>query len=411
MAELIGDYWYQGLRQPVRFADAVQAAGKRYSAPLFIESSPHPVLTGHVQDGLRASGLAGDAIGSLRRNENSWRRFLLAAAQAYVRGAEVDWSALLGSAPAGALPLPSYPFDRRRYWITDSGSAPSGLGSIEHPLLGAVVQLADNDGYLITGRLSLATLPWLADHAVDGTVLLPGTGFVELAMQAGSLVGCDELVDLTLQSPLVLPEAGATQLQLLVGGPDAAGRRSLTVHSRPADESADWTRHATGLLGSTDSDELTAPSMLTARSAGRRPLPNSTWPTPTTGWPTAATTTGRPSEACAGPGGTSAPATPRSCCRSPRRPTGTRCTRRCWMPRCTCWCWTRSTVPTLPRCCCRSRSTACGSAGPARRNCASGSSGSARTGSACCPGRQRPAGRPAGFAGTAPGRQGGDADR
>ena len=252
--ELIGDYWYQGLRQPVRFADAVVAAAERYPVPLFIESSPHPVLTGHVQDGLRAAGSAGDAIGSLRRNENGWHRFLLSAAQAYVRGAELDWTALLGSAPAGSVTLPSYPFDRRRYWIADQGGAPaglgsSGLGSSGHPLLAAVLPLADTDGYLLTGRLSLATLPWLADHAVDGTVLLPGTAFVELALQAGTLVGCDELIDLTLQSPLVLPETGAIQLQLLVSGPDAEGRRGLTLHSRPADESADWSRHASGLLG------------------------------------------------------------------------------------------------------------------------------------------------------------------
>ncbi|MFL6161136.1 MAG: type I polyketide synthase [Jatrophihabitantaceae bacterium] len=247
-SELIGDYWYQGLRHPVRFAEAVRSV-QRYSWPLFIEASPHPVLTGHVQDSLRAAGLPGDAIGTLRRDENGRQRFLLAAAQAYVLGAEVDWAGLLGTAPAGSVRLPGYPFERRRYWIAEAGQAPAGLASSGHPLLGTVLPLAEADGYLCTGRLSLATLPWLADHAVDGSVLLPGTAFVELAMQAAELAGCDELVELSLESPLVLPPAGAVQLQLLVGGPDGAGRRTLSLHSRSADETAGWTRHATGLLG------------------------------------------------------------------------------------------------------------------------------------------------------------------
>jgi acyl transferase domain-containing protein len=255
--ELAGDYWYQGLRHPVRLAEAVLAS-ERYRNPLFIETSPHPVLTAHVQDSLRSAGLAGDAIGSLRRNENGWRRFLLSAAEAYVRGAELNWPVLLGTAPAAAVSgglesgntvaLPSYPFDRRRYWLADTGSAPAGLAAAEHPLLTAVVPLADTGGYLLTGRLTLAGQPWLADHAVGGSVLLPGTAFVELALQAARLAGCAEVADLTLQSPLVLPESGATQLQVLVGGADESGYRAISLHSRPAAD-ADWVRHATGLLG------------------------------------------------------------------------------------------------------------------------------------------------------------------
>ncbi|HEU5270261.1 MAG TPA: acyltransferase domain-containing protein, partial [Jatrophihabitans sp.] len=246
-SELTGDYWYAGLRHPVRFAEAVRAS-ERYRNPLFIEASPHPVLTGHVQDSLRTAELAGDAIGSLRRNENSWRRFLTSAAQAYVAGAELDWSALLGPAAADAVSLPGYPFERRRYWIAEGGSAPAGLAGVEHPLLDVALPLAETDGWLLTGRLSLAGQPWLADHAVGGTVLLPGTAFVELAIQAGRLAGCAELTDLTLQSPLVLPESGSVQLQLLIGGPDETGHRSVSLHSRPNPDTA-WVRHASGLLG------------------------------------------------------------------------------------------------------------------------------------------------------------------
>ncbi|WP_308295129.1 SDR family NAD(P)-dependent oxidoreductase, partial [Streptomyces sp. NK08204] len=131
-----------------------------------------------------------------------------------------------------------------------TGTATSlGLGAADHPLLGAVVTLANAEGLLLTGRLSLRTHPWLVDHAVADTVLLPGTAFVELALRAGDAVGCDRVEELTLEAPLVLPERGAVQVQLAVGGPDTMGRRSLSVYSRPEDgEDQPWTRHALGVL-------------------------------------------------------------------------------------------------------------------------------------------------------------------
>ncbi|MYU21827.1 SDR family NAD(P)-dependent oxidoreductase [Streptomyces sp. SID8352] len=105
---------------------------------------------------------------------------------------------------------------------------------------------------MLTGRLSLATHPWLGDHAVLGAVLLPGTAFVDLALHAAGTegVGCDRLDELTLGAPLVVPEDGAVQLQVRVAGPDADGRRALEIHSRvqgaPAGEP--WTSHAVGTL-------------------------------------------------------------------------------------------------------------------------------------------------------------------
>ncbi|WP_460494672.1 type I polyketide synthase [Dactylosporangium cerinum] len=131
----------------------------------------------------------------------------------------------------------------------------AGLATPDHPLLGAAVGLAETDGLLLTGRLSAADRPWLADHAVMGTVLLPGTAFVELALQAGEQVGAADLEELTIESPLVLPERGAAQLQVVVGAADAAGRRTVTIHARPEGDDtsgpAAWTRHASATLTAT----------------------------------------------------------------------------------------------------------------------------------------------------------------
>ncbi|WP_421111639.1 polyketide synthase dehydratase domain-containing protein, partial [Streptomyces sp. NEAU-S77] len=82
-----------------------------------------------------------------------------------------------------------------------------------------------------------------------GSVLVPGTVFVELAVQAGDRVGCARVEELTLQAPLVLPEDGAVQVQLSIdGGED--GRRALRVYSRVEEAEAEqpWTLHATGAL-------------------------------------------------------------------------------------------------------------------------------------------------------------------
>ncbi len=287
-AELDGEYWYRNLRETVRFEPATGSLlDEGYRA--FVEISPHPVLTVGVQETVEEV-LDGSpdvlVTGSLRREQGGLERFLLSLGEAWVRGVDVDWQRVFAGSGARRVGLPGYAFQRERYWlkaVAGEGQDAASIGqtSIDHPLLGALVGLADGEGLLFTGRLSLDTHPWLADHAVMGTVLLPGTAFVELALHAGGEVGCEQLLELTLQAPLVLPEQGGVHLQLSLGEPDESGGRKVTVHSRlegppvggaPGEQQA-WTVHATGILVSSDaaSDEQAA---FDEQSAGVWPPPD-----------------------------------------------------------------------------------------------------------------------------------------
>ncbi|MEU1815980.1 SDR family NAD(P)-dependent oxidoreductase [Streptomyces roseifaciens] len=252
--ELDGGYWYRNLRQTVELEQAVRALVEQ-GFTTFIESSPHPVLAMGVQETVEATGRDAAVFGSLRRDEGGPDRFWLSLGEAFARGAALDWEAVFAGSGARRTALPTYAFQRERYWL-DPSAAPgdaAGLGLVTagHPLLGAALGVAGRDAYLLTGRLSRRTHPWLADHAVSGTVLVPGTGLLEMALRAAEQAGCDEVEELTLAAPLVLPEKNGVQLQLSVGEADDAGRRSLQIYSRPDGEDGaglPWTLHADGTL-------------------------------------------------------------------------------------------------------------------------------------------------------------------
>jgi mycoketide-CoA synthase len=249
-ADLDADYWFRNIRQTVEFDQAVRAASQS-GYRTFIESSPHPALIAGIEDTATDAGAAAIVIPTLGREDGGLLRFLNSAAQAFVSGVGVDWRAVL---PGGKfVELPTYAFERRRFWLSGDGAAVDaaglGLGASEHPLLGAVVELPDSGGVVLAGRLSAASQGWLTDHAVGGVVVFPGAGFVELAIRAGDEVGCPVVDELTLQSPLMLPTSGSVAVHLVVGAAEESGQRSMSVFSRENTDSA-WTCHATGLLSS-----------------------------------------------------------------------------------------------------------------------------------------------------------------
>jgi polyketide synthase 7/polyketide synthase 12 len=248
--ELDAGYWYRNLRHQVGFGPAVEALlaqGHR----AFIEVSPHPVLTTSVQDVLDAHDEVATVVtGTLRRDDGGLRRLLTSLAEVHVRGVPVTWTT---RPPSAHLDLPTYAFQHHRYWLDiperTGDVSTAGLGSPAHPLLGATLRMADGDGVVLSGRISLRSHPWLAEHAVSGVVLLPGTAFLELAIRAGDEAGCPVVEELVIETPLVVPAEGALQLQVVLDDADPAGRRAVRVHSRDdADDSGRWTRHAAGTL-------------------------------------------------------------------------------------------------------------------------------------------------------------------
>ncbi|MET7686197.1 SDR family NAD(P)-dependent oxidoreductase, partial [Streptomyces sp. NPDC005423] len=246
------DYWVRHVREAVRFADAVRALAA-LGTTTFLELGPDPVLTGLGRDLLDASSGA-HFTGTLRRGHDERRGLLGALARVHTRGGGVDWQAFFAATGARRVPLPTYAFQRERFWLSAPlarGEA-AGLGQVAagHPLLGAVVSLADTGATVLTGRISPRAQGWLADHVIAGSTLLPGTAFVELALRAGEETGLPHLEELVMEAPLVLPDTGGVALQIVVGPPEADGRRGVVFHSRDEDAPADtdWQRHASGRL-------------------------------------------------------------------------------------------------------------------------------------------------------------------
>ncbi|MEE1781398.1 beta-ketoacyl synthase N-terminal-like domain-containing protein, partial [Streptomyces sp. SP17BM10] len=247
------EYWVRHAREAVRFADGVrtlhEAGVRRY-----LELGPDTVLSGLVQGVLDDPTAAGTCVvPALHADRDEEAGLVGALGRLHAAGAEVDWSVLFAGTGARTVDLPTYAFQHRRFWLDattplgDLGAV--GVGAFEHPLLGAAVDLSHTDGFLLTGRLSLDSHPWLADHRVLDTVLVPGAALVELTLRAAAEVGCALVEELTLAAPLVLPEHGAVQLHVRVGGPDASDRREVTIHSRPdGDPEAGWVQHASGAL-------------------------------------------------------------------------------------------------------------------------------------------------------------------
>ena len=267
-------YWVSHVRQPVRFADCVGTLAAE-GADVILELGPQPVLSAVAQELLSEAPESPRSLGgTLREGRPETETMAAAIAAAHAAGVEVDWERFFEGAGARRVALPTYPFQRTRYWLESGGALgdPTSFGQLptDHPLLGATIEDPEGEGFVLTGAISVSAHSWLADHAVAGSVLLPGTGFLEMALAAAERAGCEEVAELTLQAPLVLPDRGAIQVQVRVSAPAESGsEREVSIHSRSAPPAGEdpgaWSCHAIGSL---------------TGSASPLPEPMSSWPPP-----------------------------------------------------------------------------------------------------------------------------------
>ncbi|WP_327117881.1 type I polyketide synthase [Nocardia sp. NBC_01730] len=241
------EYWVGQVRGCVRFApgvDALVAEGVRR----FIEVGPDAVLAAMTR-GCLAENLevesASSVVATSRRSVDEVTQFVTALAQVHVTGVWVDWGPLFVGRAVGRVPLPTYAFQRRRFWLQPNSDA--SPASSDHPILTGVVGLAGADEWLFTGRFSLRTHPWIADHMTYGVVVVPSATLVEFLLVAGDRIGCAVVEELTLQAPILPAGDDEIELQVLVQAPDESGRRQFEFYFRKSSDD-EWTHNATGAL-------------------------------------------------------------------------------------------------------------------------------------------------------------------
>ncbi len=238
------------IRRPVRFADSARHLQTR-GATHFIEAGPSSGLTAAIEQSVSPNEAVVASV--LAKDRPEVAALTGAVGRMFAAGVPVDWPAVFAGSGGRRVELPTYAFQRRRFW-SQGATAPAdatgfGVGGTGHALLGAVVERPDSGGVVLTGRLSLAAQPWLADHAVGEVVLFPGAGFVELVIRAADEVGCAVIDELVLAAPLVVPQGAGLQVQVVVGAAGESGSRAVSVYSRRDQPDAEWLLHAEGMLG------------------------------------------------------------------------------------------------------------------------------------------------------------------
>ncbi|MDQ1739947.1 MAG: hypothetical protein QOE53_1599 [Pseudonocardiales bacterium] len=241
------DYWIEQIRSAVRFGDTIAHIESR-GVSTYLEVGPQAVLSGMVHDCMASAEASVIALYRKQRSEPA--ALFSCLAQACVAGVAVDWAALFGAGAEIGPDLPVYAFDRQRFWLEPPAHGADmsavGLSEVEHLMLGAAVEIGDGGGLVLTGRLSLADFPWLADHAVSGALVVPGAALLDVVLEAGAQVGCDSVEELLFEAPLVMPADGELFLQVVVSPGEAESARDVQVFSRAG--AGSWVRCASGVL-------------------------------------------------------------------------------------------------------------------------------------------------------------------
>jgi thioester reductase-like protein len=241
--ELGPDYWWRNVRQTVEFAAGVERLVEA-GCNTVLELGPHPILASVVAEVYERQGKKATVLASLRRKEEERVSLLRSLGQLYVLGYPIDTAAVWHDT-GRFVRLPSYPWQRERFWHEAPESRAMRLGPPPHPLLGVRLPTA---GPCWEGGADLRLLPWLGDHRVQHRALLPATGYLEIAFAAArelfaEVACCVE--DVQLMRACFLAQDERTTLQLTYSPTDATFR----IHSETRDgEAPSWTAHASGTL-------------------------------------------------------------------------------------------------------------------------------------------------------------------
>jgi len=249
-------YWRRHSRQPVQFAESVKTVAA-LGCSVLMEIGPQPVLTGAAVQVWPESSATPRTVVSLRKGTDDRRQIAEALAAAYVAGHRPVFAALYHR-PHRRVPLPTYPFQRRRFWPKNADiRGVDGQGAAGSGILGSVKDLASGD-MVYTSRWSTKTQPWLSHHVIYGTVVVPGATYAAMALAS---VGAPAQVrEVFFYEPIILGDKSSREVQLTVHPVEDGW--TFQVHSRPfGDREADWSLNADGrIAGSIDGEPSDEPS-------------------------------------------------------------------------------------------------------------------------------------------------------
>ena len=268
------EYWVRHVRQPVQFAAGVRALGER-GARVLLEVGPGTTLVGLARRAAADGTFA--AVPTLRAGSDESLSVAEAVGHLWTAGVAVDWPRYQEHAGGRRISLPTYPFQRERHWVAREPGrrlAPAARrDERDHPLLGHRLVEASASGVSVwEGTLDLATFPYLADHRVQGRVIVPATAYLEMVVAAATeAFGARPLTmsGIRLNAPLALDGDTVARTQTVIAG-SLDRDMTFAVQSRAIDaagvEAGGWTLHASGRLALDDEADTPTLDLAAARA-------------------------------------------------------------------------------------------------------------------------------------------------
>ena len=268
-------YWRRQAREPVRFGAGVETL-RALGYNLFIEVGPQSTL---LRLGQRLNGSENASwLPTLDPEHDDWSQLLESLGRLYAAGVNVDWSAFDRDYRRSPVVLPTYPFQRERYWVKPKPALPAPAQPAPRSLLGRRLSSPAMKDVIFEAVNSADSPAFLADHRIGKTVVMPGAGYAVLMLAAARQALSAAEIDLTevmFIEALLLPDGQARTTQVIVT-PEGARSAVVQIYSRPdqAPDEAAWTFHArataraserganAGALPSAESIEARCPEVL-----------------------------------------------------------------------------------------------------------------------------------------------------